>query len=87
MTKAESVGQFEQLVLTAILTDPEARQDTVTLDGSGNPYYMLNGATVSYAPGKLKDPVYFVVSFVRAMNGAFLPGRSSLITSSPWERR
>jgi uncharacterized protein (DUF1800 family) len=66
-------------VLTAILTDPEARQDTVRLDASGNPYYMLNGTAVSYNPGRLKDPIYLIVSFVRAMNGTIPVG-----TIIPW---
>jgi len=61
-------------VLTAILKDPEARQDTVTLDAGGNPYYTLNGVTVPYNPGRLKDPIYFIVSFVRTMNGVIPSG-------------
>jgi len=61
-------------VLTAILKDPEARQDTVTFDGTGKPYYMLNGATVSYTPGRLKDPINFIENFVRAMNGQIPAG-------------
>jgi Protein of unknown function (DUF1800) len=56
-------------VVTAILKDPEARQDTVTFDAGGNPYYMLNGVPVNYTPGRLKDPIYFIEAFVRAMNG------------------
>ena len=60
-------------VLTAILKDPEARQDTVTSDASG-PYYMLNGGKVYYNPGRLKDPICFIVGFVRAMNGTIPPG-------------
>ncbi len=67
-----------QAVLTAILTDPEARQDTVTTDNIG-PYYMLNGAKTYYTPGKLKDPIYFIVAFVRAMNGTIPPA-----TIIPW---
>jgi uncharacterized protein (DUF1800 family) len=39
-------------VVKAILTDPEARNDTPTATG-----------------GRLKDPVYLYVSFVRALNG------------------
>jgi uncharacterized protein (DUF1800 family) len=58
-----------QAVLTAILKDPEARQDTVTLDSGGHPFYLLNGSPVNYTPGRLKDPVYLIVSFVRALNG------------------
>jgi len=61
-------------VLTAILKDPEARQDTITVDAGGNPYYVLNGANVNYNPGRLKDPIYFIVSFVRAMNGTIPVG-------------
>jgi hypothetical protein len=61
-------------VLTAILKDPEARQDTITLDAGGKPYYMLNGSAVNYTPGRLKDPVNFTENFVRAMNGAFPTG-------------
>ena len=60
-------------VLTAILKDPEARQDTVTLDANQMPYYVLSGAPVSYNPGRLKEPINFIVSFVRAMNGAVPP--------------
>jgi hypothetical protein len=61
-------------VLTAILKDPEARQDTITLDAGGKPYYVLNGANVNYTPGRLKDPIYFIVSFARAMNGTIPVG-------------
>jgi hypothetical protein len=68
-----------QAVLTAILKDPEARQDTITLDGSGNPFYTLNNVAVNFAPGRLKDPMYFVVAFVRAMNGTIPSG-----TVIPW---
>jgi uncharacterized protein (DUF1800 family) len=68
-----------QAVLTAILKDPEARQDTITLDGSGNPFYTLNNVAVNYTPGRLKDPLYFIVSFVRAMNGTIPSG-----TVIPW---
>ena len=45
-----------KLVLRAILTDVEARQDNAPKDS-----------------GRLKDPVYFIVSFVRMMNGAIVP--------------
>ena len=61
-------------VLTAILTDPEARQDTITLDAANNPYYKLNGVNVNYTPGRLKDPINFIVNFVRAMNGTIPVG-------------
>jgi hypothetical protein len=61
-------------VLTAILKDPEARQDTITMDANGQPYYLLNGANVNYTPGRLKDPLSFIVGFVRAMNGAIPVG-------------
>jgi hypothetical protein len=61
-------------VLTAILKDPEARQDTVTVDAGGNPYYVLNGMNVNYNPGRLKNPIYFIVAFVRAMNGTIPVG-------------
>jgi len=63
-----------QAVLTAILKDPEARQDNITTDAGGQPYYMFNGVPVSYTPGRLKDPMYFIVSFVRAMNGTIPVG-------------
>jgi uncharacterized protein (DUF1800 family) len=66
-------------VLTAILKDPEARQDTVTVDAGGNPFYVLNGANVNYTPGRLKNPIYFITSFVRAMNGTIPAG-----TVIPW---
>ncbi len=66
-------------VLTAILKDPEARQDTVTMDAGGQPFYTLNGAPVNYTPGRLKDPMYFIVAFVRAMNGIIPSG-----TIIPW---
>jgi uncharacterized protein (DUF1800 family) len=68
-----------QAVLSAILKDPEARQDTIKLDASGHPFYMLNGAPVNYTPGRLKDPMYFIVAFVRAMNGTIPAG-----TVIPW---
>jgi uncharacterized protein (DUF1800 family) len=68
-----------QAVLTAILKDPEARQDTVTTDGSGKPFYLLNNAPVNYTPGRLKDPIDLIVSFVRAMNGTIPVG-----TIIPW---
>jgi hypothetical protein len=61
-------------VITAILKDPEARQDTVTVDAGGNPYYVLNGATVHFTPGRLKDPIYFIEAFVRALNGQIPAG-------------
>jgi uncharacterized protein (DUF1800 family) len=67
-------------VLTAILKDPEARQDTVTTDSGGNPFYTLNSAPVNYTPGRLKDPIYFIAGFVRAMNGSIPTG-----TQIPWE--
>jgi hypothetical protein len=51
----------------------------VTLDAAGHPFYMLNGAAVNYTPGRLKDPVYFIESFVRAMNGSIPAG-----TVIPW---
>jgi uncharacterized protein (DUF1800 family) len=63
-----------QAVVTAILKDPEARQDNVLLDASGNPYYVLNGVNVNYTPGRLKDPIYFITEFVRAMNGTVPAG-------------
>jgi uncharacterized protein (DUF1800 family) len=66
-------------VVTAILKDPEARQDTVTLDAGGNPYYVFNGVNVPYNPGRLKDPIYFISAFVRAMNGSVPPA-----TIIPW---
>jgi uncharacterized protein (DUF1800 family) len=56
-------------VLTAILKDPEARQDNITLDSGGQPYYLLNGTPASYTPGRMKDPISFIVGFVRALNG------------------
>ena len=45
-------------VLKAILTDAEARLDTVTPNS-----------------GRLKDPIYFIVSFVRMMNGTIVPAK------------
>ncbi len=51
-----------QAVLRAILTDPEARQDSATLTS-----------------GKLKDPIYTIISFTRMMNGSIAPG-----TVIPW---
>ncbi len=43
-------------VLRAILTDPEARLDTATVNG-----------------GRLKDPIFYIVSFVRMTNGTIVP--------------
>jgi uncharacterized protein (DUF1800 family) len=44
-------------VVTAILTDPEARNDTA-----------------QPTSGRLKDPIYHIVSFARALNGTITPG-------------
>ncbi len=43
-------------VVTAILKDPEARNDTASPNG-----------------GRLKDPIYHVIGFVRALGGTFSP--------------
>jgi len=43
-------------VVTAILTDAEARNDTAQPNS-----------------GRLKDPIYHIVSFVRALNGLITP--------------
>jgi hypothetical protein len=43
-------------VVTAILKDPEARNDGAVLSG-----------------GRLKDPIYHVIEFVRALGGTFSP--------------
>jgi hypothetical protein len=44
-------------VVTAILTDPEARNDTA-----------------QPTSGRLKDPIFHIVSFARALNGFITPG-------------